>query len=228
MTINLATKMLTDSAAAIEARQSKYGPPNKNFKCIAALWTAYLQGKYGELATIKLDEADVAAMSGLIKVARLAETPDHEDSWVDMAGYAACGRQVTAKKVPEYEFDITTLLRDKPSSEYPIGWPPSSAQGLVTEKFDWRAELIPPHARAYYVGADGKFHDAGRVSDIAATSNPDGHPIEDYRLGDTTEMQTTGPIEAEIGKAVAAHSIKQAAEVSLGWPELVKPKNKTP
>ncbi len=52
--------------------------------------------RYGELATLTIDEADVAVMGALIKVARLAETPDHEDSWVDLAGYAACGRQVTA------------------------------------------------------------------------------------------------------------------------------------
>jgi hypothetical protein len=96
MTINTATKMLEDSMKAISDRQAKYGPPNKNFECIAELWEAYLRGKYGEVATIAIDSADVAAMSGLIKVARLAETPDHEDSWVDLAGYAACGRQVTA------------------------------------------------------------------------------------------------------------------------------------
>ena len=66
-----------------------------SFETIAAHWTAHLRGRYGELATIKLDSADVAAMSAMIKLARLAETPDHEDSWVDLAGYAACGFQVT-------------------------------------------------------------------------------------------------------------------------------------
>lgn len=96
MTINTASKMLTDAASAITDRQAKYGPPNKNFANIAALWQAHLRGRYGELATLTIDAADVAVMSALIKVARLAETPDHEDSWVDLAGYAACGRQVTA------------------------------------------------------------------------------------------------------------------------------------
>jgi len=29
-----------------------------------------------------------------LKVARLMETPDHEDSWVDIAGYGACGAEI--------------------------------------------------------------------------------------------------------------------------------------
>ena len=29
-----------------------------------------------------------------VKLARLIETPDHQDSYVDMAGYAATGSQV--------------------------------------------------------------------------------------------------------------------------------------
>jgi len=39
---------------------------------------------------------DVAIMSALIKVARLIESPGHRDSWLDLAGYAACGYQCAA------------------------------------------------------------------------------------------------------------------------------------
>jgi len=28
-----------------------------------------------------------------IKLARLVETPDHQDSWIDLAGYAAIGSE---------------------------------------------------------------------------------------------------------------------------------------
>ena len=33
-------------------------------------------------------------MHDVLKVARLMETPKHEDSWVDIAGYGACGAEV--------------------------------------------------------------------------------------------------------------------------------------
>ena len=32
-----------------------------------------------------------------VKMARLTETPDHLDSWIDIAGYARCGVMVTEK-----------------------------------------------------------------------------------------------------------------------------------
>jgi hypothetical protein len=34
-------------------------------------------------------------MMALLKVARLAHSPSHRDSWLDIAGYAACGHHVT-------------------------------------------------------------------------------------------------------------------------------------
>jgi hypothetical protein len=92
---NVAADMLIKSADAVRDRQKVYGPPAENFRNIAALWREWLQSRY--LMVVPLDATDVAAMSALIKLARLAETPDHEDSWVDVAGYAACGLQVTKK-----------------------------------------------------------------------------------------------------------------------------------
>jgi Domain of unknown function (DUF6378) len=114
MSINDATDMLNNTAKALAERQGRYGAPNKNFTNIAALWTAHLRGRYGELATIALDEADVAVMSAMIKMARLAETPDHEDSWVDLAGYAACGFQVTRAFAPGALGDTTEMQTTGP------------------------------------------------------------------------------------------------------------------
>lgn len=68
-------------------READYGSPEENFSRIAAMWTAYL-GK-------DISTPDVAAMMALVKVARLANTPYHEDSWVDLAGYAACGGELS-------------------------------------------------------------------------------------------------------------------------------------
>ena len=96
---SIAAKALTDAAAAVEDRHAVYGPPTKNFHNIARFWNAYLTARYGLAAHITA--TDVAAMSGLIKVARLCETPDHLDSWVDIAGYAGCGAEVSQPVAPE-------------------------------------------------------------------------------------------------------------------------------
>lgn len=43
----------------------------------------------------------------LDKVARLIKTPDHLDSWVDIAGYARCGVMVTDPPVPVLRADLS-------------------------------------------------------------------------------------------------------------------------
>jgi hypothetical protein len=43
----------------------------------------------------ELTPADVAAMMILMKVSRITTSPGKEDNWVDIAGYAACGAEVT-------------------------------------------------------------------------------------------------------------------------------------
>ena len=39
------------------------------------------------------EDAEIREILGMIvtKVARLIQTPDHLDSWVDVAGYSRCG-----------------------------------------------------------------------------------------------------------------------------------------
>lgn len=83
-------ELLLDEAKKIVtgARRSTYGTPEDNFACIAELWEAYLQRRYGE--HVRIDAVDVATMMILMKCARLGETPHHHDSAVDIAGYAAC------------------------------------------------------------------------------------------------------------------------------------------
>lgn len=69
------------------ARQENYGSPESNFANIARYWSTYLNKK--------VEAYDVAAMMVLMKVARLQNKPDHEDSWVDICGYAANGGEIT-------------------------------------------------------------------------------------------------------------------------------------
>lgn len=77
------------------ARRQSYGTPEDNFGCIADLWTTFVQRRFrrndkNSLDPVVFKPADVAVMMILMKCARLAETPDHRDSTVDIAGYAAC------------------------------------------------------------------------------------------------------------------------------------------
>lgn len=60
-------------------RQTAYGPPKEHFEMVSALWSGYLNSS--------ITPSDVCIMMALLKVARLAQTPDHHDSQVDAAGY---------------------------------------------------------------------------------------------------------------------------------------------
>ena len=75
-------------------RETDYGTPEDNFKAIAELWSVYLDrisvGKYGNMI---VDEKDVAVMLALLKIARIAAGGGKADSWIDLAGYAACGAE---------------------------------------------------------------------------------------------------------------------------------------
>jgi hypothetical protein len=90
-------KELLDKAIEIieGARQEHYGTPEDNFARIAEYWQTYLrQLNTGE---IYVAAHDVAAMMVLMKVARLVSDYRHDDSWLDIAGYAACGSECAEK-----------------------------------------------------------------------------------------------------------------------------------
>ncbi len=72
--------LLEDAFNATRSRGENYGTPLDNFNNIAALWSAYKEVPF----TVK----DVGMMMTLLKVARLKHS-DHDDSFVDIAGYAA-------------------------------------------------------------------------------------------------------------------------------------------
>jgi hypothetical protein len=80
--------VLDQAREAVCIRGLAYDGAEDSFVRIARLWTAHLvnQGK-----VVAIGPQDVAMMMVLLKVARLEQSPNHEDSWVDIAGYAACG-----------------------------------------------------------------------------------------------------------------------------------------
>ena len=76
-----------DKAKAVvtKDRNDQYGLPESTFGTIAGLWSAYL----GRSITPK----DVAVMMILLKCARTKHKVS-DDTWIDIAGYAACGAEV--------------------------------------------------------------------------------------------------------------------------------------
>ena len=73
-------------------RDQDYGAPEDSFQKIGTFWTAYLN------YAVKIDAEDVAAMMALLKIARISESPQHMDSWVDGCGYFACGGEIAGKE----------------------------------------------------------------------------------------------------------------------------------
>lgn len=81
-------KMLIDAAHTIEERGKAYGHPRPNHENIARFFQACLARKLTTGAEITA--GDAARMMIGVKLARLMETPNHKDSILDVAGYAAC------------------------------------------------------------------------------------------------------------------------------------------
>lgn len=69
-------------------REQEYGKPENNFALVGKLWGAYT----GQPFSAK----DVAMMLALLKVARI-KTGVKGDSFVDLAGYAACAGEIATE-----------------------------------------------------------------------------------------------------------------------------------
>ena len=90
---NPRNQVLYDAAQAVLSdRNSSYGPPEANFKDIADVWNWFLQDVKHIITPM-----DVAHMMILMKMARLKYNPNHRDSKVDVAGYAACAAECETK-----------------------------------------------------------------------------------------------------------------------------------
>jgi hypothetical protein len=100
-------EILEEAISVVAGRGKSYGRPEDNFNRIARLWRAHLMNRYGDgyggdtaMAIPNIDAQDVSMMMALMKIARLANDPSHHDSWVDVAGYAACGGELAALTTP--------------------------------------------------------------------------------------------------------------------------------
>lgn len=77
-------------------RERDYGTPENNFNAIASLWGAYLYAANPMLDPdiFLVRPKDVAMMMALLKIARIAAGTETTDSFIDLAGYAACGGEI--------------------------------------------------------------------------------------------------------------------------------------
>ena len=82
-------------------RQGEYGTPENNFKNIAGFWSLYLSSRLNK--EIELQPVDVAVMLDLMKTARLIQSPRKLDTWIDKAGYAACGAEIVSHTISTYK-----------------------------------------------------------------------------------------------------------------------------
>ena len=70
-------------------RNKNYGNPLTNHARIAGLWSIFLE--------TEVTPAQAAMCLALVKVARLIETPDHLDSFVDGAAYFGIAGEIATE-----------------------------------------------------------------------------------------------------------------------------------
>lgn len=89
-------EVILDAAKACVCgdRDREYGNPEDSFLLIAELWTAFLSDRLGPHIILP---HEVAAMMALLKIARIATGHGKMDSWIDLAGYAACGGELDGR-----------------------------------------------------------------------------------------------------------------------------------
>ena len=91
-------ELLTAATVAVSDRAASYGRPENLFSRIATRWNLTLTHRMGWI--VNLTPADVALLMIDLKVERLIANEGHEDSWVDIAGYAACGAEIVTQAAP--------------------------------------------------------------------------------------------------------------------------------
>jgi hypothetical protein len=81
-----ANTLLRTAATILQKRGKDYGTMRENHQRIADIWTVIMQKE--------VTPEQVALCMAGVKIARLVQSPEHEDSWLDLAGYAAVGAEI--------------------------------------------------------------------------------------------------------------------------------------
>ena len=81
-----ADDLLKEAAETIRERGLKYGTPAVNHLRISKLWSAYLERS--------IEPHEVAICMALVKISRIQESYQHEDSYLDCASYVSIAGQI--------------------------------------------------------------------------------------------------------------------------------------
>ena len=85
-------EILRLAEAAVTDREKQYSSPEINYDRVARIVQVILEEKLRPEAT--LSPADMILINLAIKMSRLIERPDHQDTQVDIAGYASLMSEV--------------------------------------------------------------------------------------------------------------------------------------
>lgn len=88
------TELLNEAIERVTRGTREYGRVEDNFGLIAELWNGYLRAVSRE----SLEGVDVAAMMILLKLARSVTGGQKADTWLDIAGYAACAAELGVRE----------------------------------------------------------------------------------------------------------------------------------
>lgn len=95
--MSLRTELLLEAGKLVSGdRNNTYGEPHQDFARTAAMLTAVGFTFAGD----PVQAHHVAMMLAAVKLSRLSWSPDKRDSWVDLAGYAACGHEAYERTKP--------------------------------------------------------------------------------------------------------------------------------
>lgn len=109
-----APSMLQQAEATINGpRQNDYGDKLTNFSQISMMVQGLLAHKL--LPDSRITPEDITLIMIIVKMARLAKSPDHYDSILDIAGYAGCYDHIQKDRANRRK--LKGALRDARASE---------------------------------------------------------------------------------------------------------------
>lgn len=149
--------------AVLTDRNTAYGEPEDSFSAIAGMWSVYL-GR-------PVSSCDVACMMALLKIVRAKQNPHHDDSWTDLAGYAACGAECADRMCGCEKIEYLAYLNGEVKAS------PAPALDIRPENIAFLAELDrrmqiaeakhPHFAEGVYQGIGVVTEEVGELSQAA-------------------------------------------------------------